>query len=263
MLTNDTSKLDARRERILELLNQTGKVRVQTLSKKLGASEVTIRNDLSILEKNGYLERVPGGAVQTMKNYYNMNLQQRRNENVAAKQAIASMTSTLINDGDTLFLNSGTTTYFTALDLKRFKNLKIVTNSISVAMELADVPTHHVILLGGMVNPRYSFTHGVDVLNELRRYKADKAILSVDGVCSLGVTTYHSEEAEVSKMMLERARVGIIVADHTKIGRESFLLISELTAGHYLVTNQCEASELISEIREMGITVLMDETPLT
>ncbi|MDL2217449.1 DeoR/GlpR family DNA-binding transcription regulator [Christensenellaceae bacterium OttesenSCG-928-M15] len=257
-MINDTSKLDARRNSILELLNQTGKVRVQTLSQKLGASEVTIRNDLSVLEKNGLLERVPGGAVQTMKNYYNMDLQQRRNENAAAKQSIAQVAASLVNDGDTLFLNSGTTTYFTALDLKRFKNLKIVTNSISIAMEMANVPTHHVMLLGGMINPQYSFTYGVNVLNELKHFKADKAILSVDGICNIGITTYHAEEADVSKMMLERARTSIIVADRTKIGRESFLLISELMADQYLVTNRCENSELFDELREFGITILMD-----
>lgn len=258
MSINDNSKLDARRNQILELLNQTGKVRVQTLSQRLGASEVTIRNDLSMLEKSGYLERVPGGAVQTMKNYYNMDLQQRRNENAAAKQSIAHIAASLINDGDTLFLNAGTTTYFTALDLKRYKNLKIVTNSISIAVELASVPSYHVLLLGGMINPQYSFTYGVSVLNELRRYKADKAILSIDGVCSDGITTYHSEEAEVSKMMIERARTTIIVADHTKIGRESFTHINELMDGYYLITNKSENIDLLDELTELGITVLTD-----
>jgi len=78
-------KLDARRNSILEILNRTGKVRVSELSEMLNASEVTIRNDLSELEKSGYLERIPGGAILTMKNYYNMNQYQRRNERAEEK----------------------------------------------------------------------------------------------------------------------------------------------------------------------------------
>lgn len=259
MAVNEILKLDARRKSILEILNRAGKVRVVHLSQELGASEVTIRNDLSELEKSGYLERVPGGAVQTMKNYYNMDLQQRRNENAAAKQSIAAMSASLIRDGDTLFINAGTTTYFAALDLKRFKNLKIVTNSISVAVELAGAPTFHVQLLGGLVNPQYSFTYGDSALALLRRYKADKVILSVDGVdVKGGLTTYHSEEAEVSKLMIERARTVIIVADHTKVGRESFSHIAPLSAASYLITNKTGAQDALQELQEAGVTLLTD-----
>lgn len=259
MATNDGLKLDSRRNSILEILNRTGKVRVSYLSEVLNTSEVTIRNDLSELEKNGYLERVPGGAVQTMKNYYNMDLQQRRNENSAEKQEIATIAASLIKDGDTLFINAGTTTYFTALELKRFKNLKIVTNSIAVAVELGCAPTFHVQLLGGNVNPQYSFTFGNNTLDQLKRYKADKVILSVDGVCcEEGLTTYHSEEAEVSKLMIERARTTIVVADYTKIGHESFSQIADLSAASYLVTNKRVDQELLNEIKTSGVSIITD-----
>lgn len=259
MAHNEGLKLDARRNSILEILNRSGKVRVAHLSDVLGTSEVTIRNDLSELEKNGYLERVPGGAVQTMKNYYNMDLQQRKNEHATEKQTIAAAAVSLINDGDTLLINAGTTTYFTALELKRFKNLKIVTNSISVAVELGGAPTFHVQLLGGDVNPQYSFTYGNIALDQLRRYKADKVILSVDGVCcEEGLTTYHAEEAEVSKLMIERARTTIVVADYTKIGHESFSQIADLSAAAYLVTNKRAEAEILDEIRAYGVSVVTD-----
>ncbi len=259
MATNDGLKLDARRNSILEILNRSGKVRVAYLSEVLGTSEVTIRNDLSELEKNGYLERVPGGAVQTMKNYYNMDLQQRRNENATEKQSLAAVAATLINDGDTLLINAGTTTYFTALELKRFKNLKIVTNSISVAVELGAVPTFHVQLLGGDINPQYSFTFGNIALDQLKRYKADKVILSVDGVCcEEGLTTYHAEEAQVSKLMIERARTTIVVADYTKIGHESFSQISDISMASYLVTNRRVEKEALEDIKACGVSVVTD-----
>ena len=252
-------KLDARRNSILEILNRTGKVRVSELSQILGTSEVTIRNDLSELEKSGYLERVPGGAVQTMKNYYNMDLHQRRNENAEEKQSIAAAASSLINDGDTVLFNAGTTTYFTALELKGFKNLKIITNSIAVAVEMSSIPTYHVQLLGGNINPQYSFTYGSLAMAQLRKFKADKAILSIDGVhCDAGLTTYHAEEAEVSKLMLERSRTAIVVADYTKIGHESFLKVADLKAASYLVTNKKADSDELDILREAGLTIVTD-----
>lgn len=252
-------KLDARRDSILEMLNRTGKIRVSELSEILGTSEVTIRNDLSELEKNGYLERVPGGAVQTMKNYYNMDLQQRKNENTVEKQAISTVVTSLISDGDTILINAGTTTYFVALELKCFKNLKIITNSIPVAVELSGVPTYHVQLLGGNINSQYSFSYGNLALDQLQRFKADKVILSVDGVCcQAGLTTYHAEEAEVSKMMIERSRTAIVVADYTKIGHESFLRIADISAASYLITNKKADSLVLDEITALGVTVVTD-----
>lgn len=256
MSVNDGLKLDVRRKNILNILSRDGKVRVVQLSQALGTSEVTIRNDLAELEKGGYLERVPGGAVQTMKNYYNMDFQQRKQENVAEKQAIAIAAAELINDGETLMINSGTTTYFAAAELKRHKNLKIVTNSISVAVELGGLPTIRVILLGGDFNPHYSFTYGDDALAQLRKYKADKLILSVDGVSGEdGLTTYHAEETEINRLMMERASSTIIVADYTKIGHESFSKISPIDSVKYLVTNQCADPQVLADIETHGVEI--------
>jgi DeoR/GlpR family transcriptional regulator of sugar metabolism len=250
-------KLDVRRKNILDRIAREGEVRVAQLSQALGASEVTIRNDLAELETGGYLHRVPGGAVQTMQNYYNMDFQQRKHEHTKEKQAIALAAAELIQDGETLMLNSGTTTYFTALALKRCRNLKIVTNSISVAVELGSVPTFHVILLGGDINTHYSFTYGDDALAQLRKFKADKLILSVDGVSSqIGITTYHAEETEVNRMMMERAGRTIIVADHTKIGYESFSNLGAISCAHWLVTNKEASPDALAGIEACGVKII-------
>lgn len=257
MPVSDGLKLDVRRNSILDMIAREGKVRVMNLSLSLGASEVTIRNDLAELEKGGYLHRVPGGAVQTMKNYFNMDFQQRKQEHTSEKQAIAIAAAELINDGETLMINSGTTTYFTSLELKRCRNLKIVTNSISIAVELGNVPTFRVILLGGDINPQYSFTYGDDALTQLRKFKADKLILSVDGISSnIGISTYHSEETEVNRLMMERANNTIVVADYTKIGYESFSNLGAIGSVHYLVTNKRANEEALAEIGACGIKII-------
>lgn len=251
-------KIDARRKKILEMLDRDGQVRVAHLSEILGTTVVTIRSDLAALERNGYLERIPGGAIQTVKNYYNLEFQRRKQDHIEDKKVIASAASNMVNDGETLMINSGTTTFFTAVELKRHKNLNIVTNSISVALELGAQPTFRVILLGGEINTQYSFSYGNDALTQLKKYKADKAILSIDGIHSdIGLTTYHAEEAAVDKLMMERSRQTVIVADYTKLGHESFANIGPVSNAHSWVTNGCVDKNLINQIKACGIEVII------
>lgn len=126
-------KIDFRRQRILELLAQEGQVKVTRLSELFHTTPVTIRSDLAALEKDGYLKRVTGGAVQTVRNFYTMDAQQRKSYNLEAKTAIAKTAADLIKDGDTLLINSGTTTLLIATELKKRNSLNIVTNSMAAA----------------------------------------------------------------------------------------------------------------------------------
>lgn len=250
-------KIDVRRKKILEILDRDGQVRVAQLSEILGTTVVTIRSDLAALERSGYLERIPGGAIQTVKNYYNMEFQRRKQENIQYKKAIAAAASNMVGDGETLMINSGTTTFLTAVELKRHKNLNIVTNSISVAVELGAYPTFRVILLGGEINVQYSFIYGNDAMLQLKNYKADKAILSIDGINSdVGLTTYHAEEAVIDRLMMERSRQTVIVADYTKLGHESFFNIGAISGAGSWVTNDCISENQLDKIRALGIEVI-------
>ena len=247
-------KIDVRRKKILEILRRDGQVRVSQLSEALGATVVTIRSDLDALEQDGYLERTQGGAIQTMKNYYNLEFQRRKQEHMENKKTIAAAAAGLVQDGDTLFINSGTTTYFTAVELKQRKNLNVVTNSISVAVELGGLPTFRVILLGGDINAQYSFSYGEDAKEQISRYRANWAILSVDGIQpGAGITTYHAEESVIDRIMMERAQASIIVADSTKLGRESFSRISALTPNTVIFTDSGANAEIASQIRAEGV----------
>lgn len=256
-------KIDIRRKRILEILGSNGQVRVAELARDLGATPVTIRSDLAALKQDGYLERTAGGAIQTVKNFYNMEFLRRSQKNSWAKKNIAQAAAALIHDGETLFINSGTTSYFTAAALKQYKNINVVTNSIMVAVELGDVPTFRVILLGGQINTQYSFTYGSNCLDQLKQYRAAKTILSMDGVnVALGLTTYHAEEAEINRAMMARSRETIVVADHSKIDYESFSLVAPLSAGTCLVTDKTEAlAPVLDRIAAAGLKVTALDIP--
>lgn len=255
-MASEKLKIDARRRKILSILNRDGQVRVTDLSRELEATPVTIRSDLSALERDGYLERVSGGAVQTVKNYYNMEFQQRKQAGSAVKKRLAAVVSGLIHDGDTLMINSGTTTYEVAVELKKHKNLNIVTNSLSVAIELGAHPTFRVILLGGDINAQYAFTYGPDAQEQLKKYRADYAILSMDGVCpDSGLTTYHAEEALMDRMMLERSQHTIVAAESRKIGREGFSHVCDAAGLDCLVTDNGADPELLARFRSLGADV--------
>ena len=132
--------LNERKQKILEILEKNGSVKVTELSKTLGTSEVTIRNDLADMENKGLLSRVHGGAISSYKPYYNMNFSQRLETNQNEKSAIAKKIASMIEPNDTIMLNSGTTTLLVFRSLPVGYNLNIVTNSISIALEASDNP---------------------------------------------------------------------------------------------------------------------------
>lgn len=248
--------IDNRRKMILKLLGSEGKVKVVELSKLFGISEVTIRSDLSELEAEGLLERTHGGAISTNRFYSNMSLIDRMKTNEEEKRKIASACSSMISNGDTIMINSGTTTFFTVQELAHVKNLTIVTNSIAIASEAGNFNNMHVILLGGNFSPRYQFIYGDDAVSQLKRYKADKLILSADGVSGEeGITTYHHQEAEVNRQMMARVNKTIIVADYSKIGRSSFTFISPIENADIIITNQKSNQTELDLIREKGVEI--------
>jgi DeoR/GlpR family transcriptional regulator of sugar metabolism len=230
------TKINARRKKILELLRKDKKVYIADLSQLLGASLVTIRSDLDALAEQGQLIRMAGGAVLPNDEH---TVSGPTIENQEEKQEIALTASSLINDGDTLFINSGTTTLLFAEALKTKKNLSVVTNSVAIANSLGKIPTFRVILLGGTFNPQFAFTYGADTQEQLNRFGADWAVLSVDGVSADGdISTCHAEEAIIDRIMINRSKKILILADQTKIGRTGFSYVSRCDDKIKILTNK-------------------------
>ena len=165
----------------------------------------------------------------------------------------------MINDGDTVFINSGTTTELIARELKGLSNLNIVTNSLAVANALFGADSFRVIMLGGELNTKYGFTYGADAQEKLSHYHADWAILSVDGISAKsGITTYHAEEAVIDSMMIGGANKVLIAADHTKIGRAGFMRVCEASPDIHLVTDRHTATEELSLLEAVGVSVIYE-----
>ena len=251
-------KIDIRRDKILAELRRNGKVLVSELSRALGVTAVTVRNDLLALERDGYVIRMNGGAVYSNRNTDKPGIPESAPiSQVTQKETIATAIASMISDGDTLFINSGTTTELVARELKGRNNLNIVTNSISVATLLGNVSSFRVILLGGEVNTKYRFTYGGDAQEQLAHYQADWAIMAVDGIgVKRGITTYHAEEAIIDRMMMKGAARVLIAADHTKIGRAGFMRVCDTSGNITLVTDRATPTADLAELYEQGVDVV-------
>jgi len=249
--------LSERKNKILELLEKNGSVKVTELSKMFDISEVTVRNYLADMEAMGLLSRVHGGAMSSYKPYYSMNLSQRLETNQTEKKKIAQKVAETVEENDTIMLNSGTTTLMVFRALPTSFNLNIVTNSIAIALEAADIPNFNVILVGGSVNTKYQFTYGIDAVQQLKNYHADKLILSVDGIDpENGFTTYYDKESDIDRVMIEQSKICIIAADTSKFDRTAFARITSVDEADMIVTNAQLSDVMLKSLEKHNIEII-------
>lgn len=257
---NDEShelNISDRRSRIVQMVNKDGKVRVADLSRLFAISEVTIRNDLSELESMDLLERTHGGAVSTNKSYYRLTVQDRMATNKAQKVAIAQAAASMVHEGDTLFLNSGTTAVYIAQSLRGIKNLLILTNSPLIADEIGYSSDVEVILVGGSYNAPLAFTYGDDAVKQIAKYRANKFLFACDGIsAAAGVMTYNTHEVYVNRKFMENSSTIIAVADYSKIGRLSRITIDSVGCLDALVTNASADAAELETIAAMGVEII-------
>lgn len=251
-----SSASENRREEIIELIQSQGKVKVSELSEKYNISEVSIRKDLEALEAQGHLSRIHGGAVGMNKLYLNMDLTERYKTNAASKREVAELAAKFVEDNDTIMMNAGTTLTYVLRALRGKKNISIVTNSVQNATEAALYPAFNVILLGGELDSKYQFTYGQDAIHQLENYHATKCMLSVDGITAeSGLTLYYSNEAELARKMLECSDMAIVVADSSKIGKNVFARITDVSKTNLLVTNKSDNITELTKIRKLGVKI--------
>ena len=248
---------EERKQKILELLNTDGGVRVTALSKLFNLSEVTIRSDLADMEYKGLLTRVHGGAISSYKPYYSMNLNQRLSTNQQEKLVIAKKIAGMIENNDTVMFNSGTTNLLVFRSLPQNLNLNIVTNSIAIALEASEIPNFNIILLGGLTNSKYQFTFGTDACVQLRNYHADKLVLSVDGIdMKSGLSTYYDKEAELDRIMLQQANTKIVAADFSKFNRSAFTKVAGIEVADYIITDKDIPEKLKKNMKKKNVMIM-------
>jgi DeoR/GlpR family transcriptional regulator of sugar metabolism len=230
---------DERQAKIAELVSVRGRARIGELAKEFSVTEPTIRKDLRVLQSRGLLKRTHGGAL-AMQPTVERELAGRQAANPAAKEAIANACVRLVQDGDSVFLDSGTTVSAVAGAIAAKSaglRLSTLTTSLGVADRLADVPGIDCVLLGGQLRRMDGALVGALALENLQRFTFSLAFIGVSGFSDVGISVGSLAEAAVKAEAIERARRVILALDHTKVGTTDFARISGLDVVDVVVTD--------------------------
>ncbi|MBV8855062.1 MAG: DeoR/GlpR transcriptional regulator [Sinobacteraceae bacterium] len=250
--------LEERRRRICELLRNDGRVTVESLASRFGTSQVTVRGDLAALESAGVLTRTHGGAVLPVTPQSDEPLQVKQLQHHAEKVRIARAAAALIQDGETIILDSGTTTAEIARAIRKaaLSSINVITNALNVAALLMDAPAVRLIVPGGILRRESNSLSGPLAEAALAKLQADRLYLGADAIDpQVGVMTPHVQEAELNAQMIRCSRQVVVVADSSKLMRRNISLIAKVEQIHLLITDQAAPSEVITELRQRGIEV--------
>lgn len=251
---------EERKHRILQVLEQGEAVRVSDLSRTLRVSEASVRRDLRDLEEAGLLKRTHGGAVGPHAAAYEPSLSEKEDRYRAEKAAIARMAAEMVQDGEVILLDAGSTTLAIARLLKSRRNLTVVTNSLSVASELAG-SRMEVLVAGGSLRPPTRALVGPVAEAALAGLHADRLFLGANGVdLRKGVTTPNLVEAQTKRAMVESAREVVVVADHSKVGRVTFSRVCGLDRVRALITDDAAPPSFIQALENQGVKVYLAST---
>ena len=247
--------VEERKQRILTALHRTPAVRVAELSRTLRVSTASIRRDLADLERAGLLKRTHGGAVTPRLAALEPSLAEKEDQHHAEKAAIAALAVGLIEQGDTILLDSGSTTRQIARELRHHRDVIVVTNALNIAWELASSDLE-VVLTGGQLRRGILSQVGPLADQAIASLHVDKLFLAANGIdLEKGVTTPSLIEAETKRTMVGRATRVILVADHTKFGRVTFSRICSLGEVHDLVTDDRLPASTAKTIADLGVRV--------
>ncbi len=247
-----------RRRRIQEYLAIHQIAPGAVLSDMLRVSEATVRRDLEWLEAQGVLERTHGGALLSQRMRLEPEYTHSAQAHPEEKRRIGAAAARLIEDGDTIFVNSGTTTTQVVRHIPSDCKITVITTNVSAALEARDA-RFELILLGGSFRSRSNSVVGRFATDALRQMVASKAFIGVDGVSlKYGCTTPISSEAEIARLMIERTRGRVVVVvDHSKWGVVSNYAIAALDQIHTLVTDDRLDAGARAELTVRSVDVLI------
>lgn len=254
---------EERQQLILETIRQNGKVTVAELSQQFGISEVTIRRDLSDLATSGELVRSHRGALAATPAPPEPPVVQRMLQEQAVKKQIGKAAATLVTDGDSIFIGSGSTTAFLVRYLAHCNNLTVVTNSVGIAHEFAiHESSATVVLTGGMMRKDELSLLGHIAELSLREMRVDKMFMGVQALSiESGWTTDHLPEVTTTRRVIDMCDHLITLADHTKLGRVAAAFIAPAKRIEVLVTDPQADPTFLENLKRQGSQVMI--APIT
>jgi len=250
--------ISERRRYIAERITSVGEIEFASLADEFGVSEMTIRRDIEVLEEQGLLRRVVGGAISIHGTAQEPSFHARASVATKAKERIARAIVDLLVPGETVLLDSGSTVLSVAREISRGElPVTVVTPSTLVGIELSGAPATTVYLLGGELRPEELSVIGPDTVAAVGRFNCDTFVMGVAGVDMVGgISDYHFDEAHVKEAGMRAASRVIVAADQSKLGRATFAKICPLADVTILVTDAPDDHATVLEAIRQGVRVV-------
>ena len=248
-----------RRRVILEELEKNKQVKMTDLFGLFEVSKVTLRKDLQYLESRNLLIRSRGGAMLPVKVADDLSVKQRMVLNLEQKKAIAKSAASLIKEGDTIIIDSGTSLMQLACLLPKMQNLTVITNALDIALKLSEYNHLKIIVPGGVFRKNSSSLVGTLAADNFRMFRADKYFVSADGITEEGVFTSNLEEGQLAKMILSNAKENILLVDSSKFNRMGIINYSSLEKFNIVITDKNIPREYQKLLSNLDIKVIISD----
>lgn len=252
-----------RHDEIAALLNVAGEMSVEDLANKLQVSRETIRRDLSKLDADGRLKKFHGGARACAA--VNLHLEKegpfslRMAQNHNAKKRIAVAAGRLLKPGDSIFVDTGSTTVVLAEELAKLDSLIIITNSPRIAATVSTNPSHQVFLLGGVYGVDAGETLGPLALEQITKFHARYAIITVGAINASSIMDFDIQETEIAKAMISRADKLITLADHSKFDKRAVFEVAPISKIHFVVTDKPLSPALAPSFNDAIVEIIISD----
>ncbi|MFM6974405.1 MAG: DeoR/GlpR family DNA-binding transcription regulator [Agromyces sp.] len=246
-----------RQQAIMARARQDGRVEVRSLAELFQVTPETIRRDLNLMERRGLIQRAHGGAIPVDRLEIEPGVADREGLLQHEKERIARAALAEIPENGSVIFDAGTTTARLAALLPTETSLTVVTNSLPIAAQLATRPNIDLHVLGGHVRQLTLATVGSWANDTLRKVAVDVAFIGTNGITSArGLTTPDIEEARVKSHLIQSARRTVVLADHSKFGREDFGVVAPLSLVDCIITDNRVDPELVAEVESAGVDVV-------
>lgn len=247
---------EQRRQTIASLVQDEGRQSVEALAFRFDVSAETIRRDLSRLAADGLVRKIHGGALKAQL-HAEASLTERMGEDADAKTTIAALLTEVIRPGDTLFIDSGSTTTAAARALCAVPDLTVITNSHAIAAVFGHSPRHRLYLLGGQYRAANEQTIGPMVLEQIGQFRADHAVITVAAIdAPAGAMDADFDEAQIARAMVASARHTVVLGAASKFGRHAGFRVCPPAAIDILISETPPQGELAALLHDAGVSIL-------
>ncbi|MHC5227265.1 DeoR/GlpR family DNA-binding transcription regulator [Enterococcus sp. LJL99] len=249
-------KSEVRQEAILKELEENNNVRIQELSQRLKVTRETIRKDLYTLESKGLIKKIHGGAILEVSNQ-ETDYEKRKKEFLEAKKRIAKLAVSYIEEGDSIYLDYGTTTLALAKEMLKLKNITVVTNTLPIINLLSRNEAIDLIVPGGSLRNNESSLSGSFALNNIEEIFVTIGFFGCSGLdIERGLTTHHMGENLVSKAMIRHSQTSIVLADQSKFGTVAFNKTASLEEIDLIITDKARSQEEDQQLKQYGVEIM-------